>query len=89
VKKNEPPSMTNKSESMSTEDPKDVEIAVGEERDEGGTVSKLYRGVSVLDKHTDPFAPREGKALVWRDTNMTLVSLNRTFYFFIISLRLT
>jgi len=66
--------MTNKSESMPTEDPKDVEIAVGEERDEGGTVSKLYRGVSVLDKHTDPFAPREGKALVWRDTNMTLAA---------------
>lgn len=26
-----------------------------------------------LDPHTDPFAPREGKALVWTNVNMTLV----------------
>jgi hypothetical protein len=26
----------------------------------------------VIDKHTDPFAPREGKALVWKNVNMTL-----------------
>jgi hypothetical protein len=27
-----------------------------------------------LDPKTDPFAPRVGKTLVWRDVNMTLVS---------------
>jgi hypothetical protein len=26
-----------------------------------------------LDRHDDPFAPREGKTLIWKDINMTLV----------------
>ena len=29
---------------------------------------------SVLDVHTDPFSPREGRTLVWKNINMTLVS---------------
>lgn len=29
---------------------------------------------SVLDRHDDPFATREGKTLVWRNIQMTLVS---------------
>lgn len=28
---------------------------------------------SALDKHTDPFAQREGKTLVWKNVNMILV----------------
>jgi hypothetical protein len=28
---------------------------------------------SVLDARDDPFAPREGKTLLWRNINMTLV----------------
>lgn len=36
----------------------------------------LDRGKSgVLDSHTDPFAPREGKTLVWKNVNMTLVRI--------------
>jgi hypothetical protein len=31
------------------------------------------RGVSVLAAHDDPFAPREGKTLAWKNVNMTLV----------------
>jgi hypothetical protein len=30
---------------------------------------------NVLDKHDDPFAPRKGKALVWKNVNMTLVRI--------------
>ena len=30
------------------------------------------RNKSKLSAHDDPFAPREGKTLVWRDVNMTL-----------------
>ena len=30
---------------------------------------------STLDKHDDPFAPRKGKALVWKNVNMTLVRI--------------
>ena len=30
----------------------------------------------LLDKHTDPFATREGKTLLWRGVNMTLVSIS-------------
>ena len=33
------------------------------------------RAVSVLDSHDDPFAPREGKTLAWKNVNMTLVRL--------------
>jgi hypothetical protein len=29
---------------------------------------------SVLDRHDDPFATREGKTLVWRDIQMTLAA---------------
>jgi hypothetical protein len=29
--------------------------------------------MSMPSQHTDPFAPREGKTLVWKDINMTLV----------------
>jgi hypothetical protein len=28
---------------------------------------------SMLNRHDDPFAPREGKTLIWKDVNMTLV----------------
>jgi hypothetical protein len=28
---------------------------------------------SILNRHDDPFAPREGKTLIWKDVNMTLV----------------
>ena len=34
--------------------------------------NNLDRKDSQLDRHTDPFAPREGKTLVWRAVNMTL-----------------
>jgi hypothetical protein len=29
--------------------------------------------LTVLDRQDDPFAPREGKTLIWKDVNMTLV----------------
>ena len=38
-----------------------------------GAESKLSRNESMLEGHTDPFAPREGKTLVWKNVNMTLV----------------
>jgi hypothetical protein len=37
------------------------------------TASSL-EGSAPLDANTDPFAPRVGKTLVWRNVNMTLVS---------------
>ena len=33
---------------------------------------RFHRGESVLETRTDPFAPREGKTLVWRNVNMRL-----------------
>lgn len=39
-------------------------------------VDTLDKKMSRLDTHADPFAPREGKALVWKDVNMTLVRLS-------------
>lgn len=35
---------------------------------------EYLRKSSTLDKHTDPFAEREGKTLLWKNVNMTLVS---------------
>lgn len=35
----------------------------------------IHRAVSVLDSQDDPFAPREGKTLAWKNVNMTLVRL--------------
>jgi hypothetical protein len=37
------------------------------------TKRDLNNQVSVLDHQDDPFAPREGKTLIWKDVNMTLV----------------
>ena len=54
--------------SSGKEDPSDVE------RGSGGS-KVLDRYESTLDRHTDPFAPREGKTLTWTNVNMTLVSL--------------
>ena len=34
----------------------------------------VKRAESELDRHSDPFAQRKGKTLVWKDINMTLVS---------------
>jgi hypothetical protein len=36
----------------------------------------LDRDDSELDKHDDPFAPREGKTLTWTNIHMTLVRAN-------------
>ena len=66
--------MAEKEETMSTEPSNDVESG-DVVKDESMNSQKLNRGESVLDRHTDPFAPREGKTLVWRNVNMTLVSL--------------
>ena len=35
--------------------------------------SNLDPRQSVLDHRDDPFAPRDGKTLTWRNVNMTLV----------------
>ena len=35
---------------------------------------------TVLTSSDDPFAPREGKTLIWRNVNMTLVSLRSRLY---------
>jgi hypothetical protein len=37
-------------------------------------ITKMSKQVSTLDPRDDPFAPRDGKALLWRKINMTLVS---------------
>jgi hypothetical protein len=37
------------------------------------TKAPVSHQVSTLDRHDDPFAPREGKTLIWKDINMTLV----------------
>jgi hypothetical protein len=37
------------------------------------TKGDLNHQTSVLDNRDDPFAPREGKTLIWKDVNMTLV----------------
>ena len=34
----------------------------------------VQRKSSMLDRHDDPFAQREGKTLTWHNVNMTLVS---------------
>ena len=35
----------------------------------------MKHSVGDLDGHTDPFALREGKTLIWKNVNMTLVRL--------------
>lgn len=35
--------------------------------------------ISLDQRHTDPFAPREGRTLCWRNVNMTLVSFSCIF----------
>jgi len=42
------------------------------------TMTGENRAVSVLDSHDDPFAPREGKTLAWKNVNMTLVGKKGT-----------
>jgi hypothetical protein len=37
------------------------------------TKDDMNRQGSALDRHDDPFEPREGKTLIWKDVNMTLV----------------
>jgi hypothetical protein len=51
------------------------EIEVPEEvRDvEDGRPKYVDKQSSTLDNHDDPFAPREGKTLLWKNVNMTLV----------------
>jgi ABC-type multidrug transport system ATPase subunit/ABC-type multidrug transport system permease subunit len=39
-----------------------------------GSHGRVDRSVSTLERSTDPFAEREGKALVWRHVNMTLAA---------------
>ena len=54
----------------------DVEYAAGQvvDTDTGKPVlSANDRTVSVLASRDDPFAPREGKTLAWKNINMTLV----------------
>lgn len=59
----------------------DVELGVDAPEEEATPVTiqprkqpkAIDRTKSILNTHTDPFAPREGKALVWRNVNMTLV----------------
>jgi hypothetical protein len=46
---------------MSLEQPADADLG------------NYHRKGSMLDNHTDPFAEREGKTLLWKDVNMTLV----------------
>ena len=39
----------------------------------GSKPSLVKRKSSMLDRHDDPFAQREGKTLTWHNVNMTLV----------------
>jgi hypothetical protein len=38
-----------------------------------------------LDPKTDPFAPRMGKTLLWRNVNMTLVGCHRSSFYMVTS----
>ena len=43
--------------------------------EDGGSSPKKYgRNESTLESSTDPFAPREGKTLTWRNVNMKLAA---------------
>jgi hypothetical protein len=52
---------------------------------DGGSSSRAIdeelREVCTLDLDTDPFAPRTGKTLLWRNVNMTLVRLQCKYHF--------
>lgn len=43
------------------------------------SASSMQRNDYPLDSHTDPFAPRVGKTLLWRNINMTLVRRTQKF----------
>ena len=47
--------------------------------------AKPTAGTTVLDSRDDPFAPREGKTLTWRNISMTLVSSTICRYTFIVT----
>lgn len=55
---------------VSMSSPKENDVEIGAGTDSGKNFS---RNESTLDSHDDPFAPREGKTLTWRNVNMTLV----------------
>jgi hypothetical protein len=48
------------------------------------TKEPVSRQASVLDRHDDPFAPREGKTLIWKDINMTLVCARKCDVFVVL-----
>jgi ABC-type multidrug transport system fused ATPase/permease subunit len=52
---------------LAVEEPKLSDVELGDK-------STPRRTESVLEFQTDPFAPREGKALVWKNINMTLAA---------------
>lgn len=61
-----------------TEPTKEVEVQEQVEDVEVGNDTKKRptygsKQSSTLDTHDDPFAAREGKTLVWKNVNMTLV----------------
>ena len=48
------------------------------------TGGKVIDSVPIL--HGDPFAPREGKTLTWRNVDMVLVSYKKGVYLFEVNL---
>jgi ABC-type multidrug transport system fused ATPase/permease subunit len=48
-----------------------------EDVEEGPTTRNMEHNESVLETSTDPFAPREGKTLVWRNVNMKLAASDK------------
>ena len=66
------PNMAPKTESEASgkDGPKDVELGV-ESQDVDKNIARMK---SVLSSSDDPFAPRAGKTLLWRNVNMVLVS---------------
>ncbi len=62
-----------KAESTDNSDPESEAVAANDHDVEAGR--KLDReNSSQLEAHEDPFTPREGKTLVWKNVNMTLVN---------------
>jgi hypothetical protein len=73
----EEPSLTEFLSGQFRIEPKDVEKAADEEEAqevEFARTSTHDTQGSESEKRDDPFAPREGKTLTWRNVDMTLVS---------------
>jgi hypothetical protein len=61
-----------KAESTHNSDPESEQVAADHDVEAGRKLDR--ENSSQLEAHEDPFTPREGKTLVWKNVNMTLVN---------------